>query len=132
MKPMNGEIPLDWAMRIDAEAELADMQSMIPQEIKLMNLCQGLKDESMYAKITDMETRGWEEAKALIRNHTAAASLKADLERKIGGFGHVVNSISAAGNQSPSQLPGQRRRHDNEQRERNRTPQGRGPGRGDR
>ena len=23
MKPMNGEIPLDWAMRIDAEAELA-------------------------------------------------------------------------------------------------------------
>ena len=69
-----------------------------------------------------METRGWEEAKAFIRKHTAEASLEADLEHKVGGSGHVVKSISGAGNKSPSQSPGQRRSHNNEQRERETEP----------
>ena len=45
MKPMEGKRALDWAMRIDAEGELADLQSIKPQEIKLMKFCQGLKDD---------------------------------------------------------------------------------------
>ena len=58
MKPMKGERPLDWAMRINAEAELADLQYINPQEIKLINYCQGLKSERLYEKITEMDTRG--------------------------------------------------------------------------
>ena len=119
-------------MIIDAEAELANMQSIKPQEIKLIQFCQGLKDERLYDKITEAEIWGWEDAKALIRKHTAATFLKVHFEQKTGGSGHVVNSISGSGNKSPSQSPGQRRRHNNEQRGRNRTPQGRGQGRGDR
>ena len=96
MKPLKGEGPLDWAMRIDAEAELADKKLIKPLEFKLMKLCQGLKDKRLYEKITEMETQGWEKAKALIRKHTAATSLKTDLEQKTGSSGHVVNSISGA------------------------------------
>ena len=33
---MKGEKPLEWAMRIDEEAELADLETLKPQEIKLM------------------------------------------------------------------------------------------------
>ena len=47
---MKGERALDWAMRIDAEAELADLQSIKPREIKLMKFCQGLKDDRLYEK----------------------------------------------------------------------------------
>ena len=36
LKKMKGETPLDWALRINAEGELADIQYMKPQEIKLM------------------------------------------------------------------------------------------------
>ena len=50
MKPMKGKRALDRAMWIDAEAELADLQSIKPQEIKLMKLCQGLKDDRLYEK----------------------------------------------------------------------------------
>ena len=59
MKIMKGERPLDWEMRIDAEAELADLKSFKPQEIKLMEFCQGLKDDRLYEKITEMDPRGW-------------------------------------------------------------------------
>ena len=127
-----GGDPLDWAMMIDAEVELADMQSSKPQKFKFMKFCRGLKDERLYEKITAMDTRGWEEAKTLIRKHTATASLKADVEHKAGGSGHMVNSISRAASKSPSQSSGQRRRYENEQRGRSRTPQGKGPLREDR
>ena len=123
MKPMKGKRALDRAMWIDAEAELADLQSIKPQEIKLMKLCQGLKDDRLYEKNTQMDPRGWEEAKTIIRKHTVAASLKADLENKSGSSGHVVNSISGTASKSPSHSPGQKRRYDNEHRGRNRTPQ---------
>ena len=35
-----------------------------------------------HLKITDIDPRGWEEAKAIIRKHTAAASSKPNLEQK--------------------------------------------------
>ena len=45
MMIMKGEKPLAWAMRIDKEGELADLETLKPQEIKLMRFCQGLKAE---------------------------------------------------------------------------------------
>ena len=42
---MKGEKPLAWAMRINKESELADLERLKPQEIKLMKFCQGLKAE---------------------------------------------------------------------------------------
>ena len=42
-----GKTPIDNGMRIDAKAELADMQSINPQEIKLMKFCQEQKDERL-------------------------------------------------------------------------------------
>ena len=55
---MKGERQLDWAMRIDAESYLANLQSLKPQEMKFMKLCQGLKSEDrLYEKITEIEGR---------------------------------------------------------------------------
>ena len=51
---MKRERPLDWAMIIDAEAELADLQSIKQKEIKLMTFCQWLKDERQCDKITEI------------------------------------------------------------------------------
>ena len=45
MMIMKGEKSLAWAMRIDKEGELADLETLKPQEIKLMRFCQGLKAE---------------------------------------------------------------------------------------
>ena len=70
-------------------AELADMHLIKPPEIKSMKLCHELNHEGLYDKITEMETQGWEDAKALIREQTAATSLKADLEQKTCGQQHL-------------------------------------------
>ena len=101
-------------MIFDAEAELADMQSIKLPELKLMKFCQWLKGTMLYVKITEVETRGWEKAKLFIQKNTAATSLKADLEQKSEGSEHLDNSISGDGNKSHGQSPGQRRRHNNE------------------
>ena len=107
MKIMKGKRPLDLAMRIDAESDHAYLESIKPQEIKLMKFCQGLKSEDrLYEKITEMDPRGWEGTKVIIRKYTAAASLKADLEHRVGGSGHMVNYILGTPNKSPSMLPG--------------------------
>ena len=69
---MKGEKPLAWALRIDNEGELADLETLKPQEIKLMKLFQGLKAEDrLYDLITEMDPKGWEQAKVIIRKHTA-------------------------------------------------------------
>ena len=105
------------------ESYHADLQSLKPQEIKFMKFCQGLKSEDrLYEKITEMDPRGWEEEKLIIRKHTAAASLKAGLEHRAGGSGHVANRISG----TPKK---QQRRYNNENRGRNRTPQRKSQGR---
>ena len=115
MMIMKAERPLDWAMRIDAESELADLETLKPQESKLLKFCQELKSEDqLYEKITEIDPRGWEQAKVITRKHTAAMDLKADLVRhKPRGSGHVVNSISGAPTRSPSLSPGQQRRRYN-------------------
>ena len=60
--------------------------------------------------LMDMEPNGWELAKQIIRKHTAAMALKADLvEHRLRGQGHVVNNMSGV-NRSPSQSPGKQRK----------------------
>ena len=120
MMIMKAERPLDWAMRIDAESELADLETLKPQESKLLKFCQELKSEDqLYEKITEIDPRGWEQAKVITRKHTAAMDLKADLVRhKPRGSGHVVNSISGAPTRSPSLSPGQQRRRYNNKKQR--------------
>ena len=59
MNIMKGKRPRDWALRIDAESDLADLESLKPQEIKLMKFCQGLKsDDILCEKLTEMDPRG--------------------------------------------------------------------------
>ena len=128
MMIMKGEKPLAWAMRIDEEGELANLQRLKAQELKLMKFCQGLKAEDrLYDLIIEMDPRGWEDAKVIIRKHTAVMALKADLvEHRPRGSGHMVNSISGAP-RFPSQSPvQQRKKYNNENRGRNRTPHGKG------
>ena len=106
MMIMKGEQPLAWAMRIDEEGDLANLKTLKPQEIKLMKFCQGLKSEDqLYDLLMEMDPRGLEETKVIIRRHTGAMALKADLvEHRPRGPGHVVNSMSGA-HRSPSQSP---------------------------
>ena len=118
MMIMKGEKPLTWAMRIDEEAELADLKTLKPQEIKLMELCHGLKSEDrLYDLLMDMDPKGWEEAKLIIRKHTASMALKTDLvEHRPRGQGQVVKNMSGAP-RSPSQSPGkQRKKYNNDNR----------------
>ena len=81
-----------------------------------MKFCQGLKAEDrLYDLITEMDPRGWETAKVIIRKHTAAMALKTDLvEHRPRGSGYMVNTIPGAP-RSPSKSPGQqRKKYDNE------------------
>ena len=96
MMIMKAEKPFAWAMRIDKEGELADLETLKPQEIKSMKFCQGLKAEDrLYSLITEMDPRGLEAANVIIRKHIAVMALKADLvKHRPRGSGHVVNSIS--------------------------------------
>ena len=51
-------------MRINEEGELADLESIKAQDVKLMKYCNGLKSEdSLYDLLMDMEPKGWEKAK---------------------------------------------------------------------
>ena len=70
-----------------------------------MKYCQGLRSENIfYDLLMDMEPKGWELAKQLIRKHTAAMALKADLvEHRPRGQGYVVNNMSGA-NRSQANL----------------------------
>ena len=83
-------------MRIDEMAELADLESIKAQDLKLMRYCQGLKaEDKLYDLLTDMEPKGWQQAKQIIRKHTTSQALKADLvEHRPRGQGHVVNNMS--------------------------------------
>ena len=50
MMIMKGERPLDWALWVDAESELADLESVKHQEIKLMKFCQVVKSKDRLYK----------------------------------------------------------------------------------
>ena len=92
-------------MRINEERELADLQTIKPQEIKLIKFCQGLEAEDrLYNLITEMDPMGWEEAKVIIRRHSADL-----VKHRPKVSEHVVNSISGA-SRSPSPSPGQQKK----------------------
>ena len=70
---MKGEGKLEVAMRIDDMAKLADLESIKVQGLKLMKYCQRLKSEDkLYDLLMDMEHKGWQQAKQIIRKHTAS------------------------------------------------------------
>ena len=76
MMIMKGEKPLVWAMRIDNEGELVDLETFKPQEIQKTKNFQGLKAEDrLYDLITEMYPREWEQAMVIIRKNTAAMAL---------------------------------------------------------
>ena len=58
MKPLKGKKLLDWSMRTDAEAEVADMKSIKRKGITIMKLWHLTKGRRLYDKITEMETQG--------------------------------------------------------------------------
>ena len=56
---LKGEGALEWAMGIDEVAELADLESIKVQDMKLMKYYQGLKSEDkLYDLMMNMEQRG--------------------------------------------------------------------------
>ena len=67
-------------MRINEMAELADLDSIKSQDLKLMKYCQGLKqDDILYDLLMEMEPKSWARAQEIIRKHSQSMALKADL-----------------------------------------------------
>ena len=90
-----GKSPILWASRIDEEVDLADLENIKSQELKLMKFCHGLNDKLLNTKICKQETKGWEETKALVRKYAATQTLQTGLEKKKADKGHVVNSLTS-------------------------------------
>ena len=77
---MKGEGHVEWAMRINELAELADLDSISSQDLKLMKYCQGLKpDDKLYDLLMNMEPKSWTKAQEVIRIYAQNMALKADL-----------------------------------------------------
>ena len=54
MKSNQGKRALDWALRIEEQADLGGIQ---PQERKLMKFCHGLEDQVLHTKICELKSR---------------------------------------------------------------------------
>ena len=95
-----------------------------------MKFCQGLKSEDrLYDLLMDMDPKGWEEAKLIIRKHTASMTLKADLvEHRPRGQVHVVNNMSVAPTSSSQSPEKKRKKYHDDNRGRDSTPQDKGRG----
>ena len=62
-----GESYIQWANRINQQAELADMEGIKAQDLQLMKYCQGLhKTDKRYNKLMDMEVKSWATAQEII------------------------------------------------------------------
>ena len=67
-------------MRINELSELADLDSIKSQDLKLMKYCQGLKPEDkLYDLLMDMEPKSWARPQEFIRKYAQNMALKADL-----------------------------------------------------
>ena len=103
-------------MRINELSELADLDSIKSQDLKLMKYCQVLKPEDkLYDLLMDMEPKSWARPQEFVRKYAQNMALKADLvEARPKGQGHVMNSMSGGPrNQTPrysSQSPGKQRK----------------------
>ena len=114
-------------MRINEISELADLDGIKSQDLKLMKYCQGLKqNDRLYDLLMEMEPKSWASAQEIKRKHAKNIALKADLvEATPKNQGHVVNAMSG-GSRNPtprpsSQSPGkQRKKYDTNTRGRDR------------
>ena len=57
-KVTQGKRAMELALRNDEEAELANLENIKSEELKLLEFCHGLTDQVLKRKISKMETRG--------------------------------------------------------------------------
>ena len=71
---------LEWAAKINQISEIADLEGIKSQDLKLMKFCQRLKQSDMlYDKLVEMEPKAWARAQEIIRKYAQSQALKADL-----------------------------------------------------
>ena len=113
---IKGESYVEWAARINQVSELADLDGIKSQNLKLMKFCQGLKQsDRLYDKLMEIDPKSWARAQEIIRKHAQSQAFKADLvESTPKNQGHVVMALSGgSGNPTPrplSQSPGKQRK----------------------
>ena len=113
-----GEGYIQWANRINQQAELANIEGIKAQNFQLMKYYQGLhKTDRLYDKLMDMEVKSWATAQEIIKNYAQSQALKAELvESTPKNQGHIVMKISGdsgPSQRSTSQSPGgQRKKYD--------------------
>ena len=65
---MKGEGYIQWADRINQQAELANLEGIKAQDFQLMKYCQGLHEtDRLYDKFMDMEVKSWATAQEIIK-----------------------------------------------------------------
>ena len=78
-----GEGYIQWANRINQQAELADLEGITAQDLQLMKYCQGLhKTDRLYDKLMDMESKSWATAQEIIKKY---AQSQAHCDENVGG-----------------------------------------------
>ena len=126
---LKGEGYVEWAMRINELSDLADLDSIQSQDLKLMKYCQGLKPEDkLHNLVMEMKPKSWARAQEIIRKYAQNMALNADLVKaRPKGQGHMNSMSGGLRNQTPRSLslsPGkQRKKYDTNTRGRE---QGRG------
>ena len=110
-----GEGYIQWANRINQQAELADLEGIKAQDLQLMKYCQGLhKTDRLYDKLMDMEVKSWATTQEIIKKYAQSQALNADLvESTPKNQGHIVNKMSGDSGPSPrpaSRSPGEQRK----------------------
>ena len=110
-----GEGYIQWANRINQQAELADMEGIKAQDLQLMKYCQGLhKTDRLYDKLMDMEVKSGATSQEIIKNYVQSQALKADLvESATKNQGHIENKMSGDSGPAPrpaGRSPGEQRK----------------------
>ena len=78
-----GEGYIQWANRINQQAELANLEGIKAQDLQLMKYCQGLhKTNRLYDKLMDMKVKSWATAQEIIKKY---AQSQAHCDENVGG-----------------------------------------------
>ena len=98
-----GEGYIQWANRINQQAELANIEGIKAQDFQLMKYCQGLHEtDRLYDKFMDMEVKSWATAQEIIKKYAQSQAFKAEhVESTPKNQGHIVMKMS--GDSGPSQ-----------------------------
>ena len=98
-------------MRVEQMAELAGLDTIKAEDLKLMKYCQGLKPEDkLYDKLMEMDQKSWLNALLVIRRHAQNMAVKADLVDVPKSKGHVIHSMTGGGSRPSSRSPGQQKK----------------------